>query len=107
MLFRSFTLGFRYHGGLSRHRGVSMPIPPKDLQRALREYYTNVAEWERGFAEEHRLKNALDVYDELFQRLEGPEVFPIRVGFGSGRLALRRSCQDVCVSVCVRGAYRS
>jgi CRISPR-associated protein Csm5 len=82
-----FTLGFRYHGGLSRHRGVSMPIPPKDLQRALREYYTKVAEWERGFAEEHRLKNALGVYEELFQRLKDPEVFPIRVGFGSGRLA--------------------
>jgi len=84
-----FTLGFRYHGGLSRHRGVSMPIPPKDLQRALREYYTKVAEWERGFAEEHGLKNALGVYEELFQRLKDPEVFPIRVGFGSGRLALR------------------
>jgi CRISPR-associated protein Csm5 len=84
-----FTLGFRYHGGLSRHRGVSMPIPPKDLQRALREYYTKVAEWERGFAEEHRLKNALGVYEELFQRLKDPEVFPIRVGFGSGRLSLR------------------
>jgi CRISPR-associated protein Csm5 len=84
-----FTLGFRYHGGLSRHRGVSMPIPPKDLQRALREYYTKVAEWERNFAKDFELQKAFDVYEELFQRLKDPEVFPIRVGFGSGRLALR------------------
>jgi CRISPR-associated protein Csm5 len=84
-----FTLGFRYHGGLSRHRGVSMPIPPKDLQRALREYYTKVAEWERNFAEDFELQKAFGVYEELFQRLKDPEVFPIRVGFGSGRLALR------------------
>ena len=84
-----FTLGFRYHGGLSRHRGVSMPIPPKDLQRALREYYTKVAEWERNFAEDFELQKAFDVYEELFQRLKDPEVFPIRVGFGSGCLSLR------------------
>ncbi|WP_198665487.1 type III-A CRISPR-associated RAMP protein Csm5 [Thermus sediminis] len=84
-----FTLGFRYHGGLSRHRGVSMPIPPEALVRALREYYGRVAEWERDFAEDHGLKNALKVYEELFSRLEDPEVFPLRVGFGSGRLSLR------------------
>jgi hypothetical protein len=51
--------------------------------------YTRVAEWEQDFAEEHELKNALELYEELFQRLEDPEVFPIRVGFGSGRLSLR------------------
>ncbi len=84
-----FTLSFRYHGGLSQHGGVSMPIPPEALRRALREYYTRVAEWEQDFAEEHQLKNALKLYEELFQRLEDPEVFPIRVGFGSGRLSLR------------------
>jgi CRISPR-associated protein Csm5 len=84
-----FTLSFRYHGGLSQHRGVSMPIPPEALRRALRAYYTRVAEWEQDFAEEHELKNALELYEELFQRLEDPEVFPIRVGFGSGRLSLR------------------
>jgi len=31
----------------------------------------------------------LKVYEELFARLEDPEVFPLRVGFGSGRLSLR------------------
>jgi len=84
-----FTLSFRYHGGLSQHRGVSMPIPPEALRRALRKYYTRVAKGEQGFAKEHQLKNAVKLYEELFQRLEDPEVFPIRVGFGSGRLSLR------------------
>jgi CRISPR-associated protein Csm5 len=84
-----FTLGFRYHGGLSRHGGVSMPIPPKALAEALRVYYGRVAEWERDFAQDHGLKNALKVYEELFARLEDPKVFPLRVGYGSGRLSLR------------------
>ena len=84
-----FTLNFRYHGGLSRHGGVSMPIPPKALAEALRNYYRKVAERERSFAERYKLKNALKVYEELFARLEDPEVFPLRVGFGSGRLSLR------------------
>ncbi len=86
-----FTLSFRYHGGLFAHgdKGVAGPIPPKELIKALREYYQRVAEWERGFAEDHGLKQALEVYRELEERLKDPEVFPIRVGFGSGRLALR------------------
>ena len=88
-----FALTLRYHEGLSRdgdgERGVSMPIPPEDLVRALRDYYGKVAEWEEGFAEEHRLKRALEVYRALRERLQDPEAFPLRVGFGSGRLALR------------------
>ena len=88
-----FALTIRYHEGLSRdgdgERGVSMPIPPEDLVRARRDYYGKVAEWEEGFAEEHRLKRALEVYRALRERLQDPEAFPLRVGFGSGRLALR------------------
>jgi len=45
-----FTLNFRYHGGLSRHGGVSMPIPPQALVEALRNYYRKVAKEERSFA---------------------------------------------------------
>lgn len=75
-----FALTLRYHEGLSRdgdgERGVSMPIPPEDLVRALRDYYGKVAEWEEGFAEEHRLKRALEVYRALRERLQDPEAFP-------------------------------
>lgn len=86
-----FALSFRYHKGLSAYgdRGVAGPIPPEELKKALREYYGRVAEWEKRFAEDHGLKRALEVYGELEERLKDPEVFPIRVGFGSGRLALR------------------
>ncbi|KGQ22413.2 type III-A CRISPR-associated RAMP protein Csm5 [Thermus filiformis] len=84
-----FTLLFRYHGGLAQGRGVAGPVPPKELVRALREYYGKVAEWERAYAQDHDLKRALEVYDDLEARLQDPGVFPIRIGFGSGRLALR------------------
>ncbi|RTI07736.1 type III-A CRISPR-associated RAMP protein Csm5 [Thermus scotoductus] len=88
-----FTLTFRYHQGLSQNwggrRGVSLPLPPERLLQALRDYYQKVAEWERGFAEEYGLSRALEVYRALEERLKDPEVFPLRVGFGSGRLALR------------------
>lgn len=84
-----FQFLFRYQGGLARHRGVAGAIPPRELVRALREYYGRVAEWEGSYAEEHGLARALEVYGELEKRLKDPEVFPIRVGYGSGRLALR------------------
>lgn len=84
-----FQFLFRYQGSLARHRGVAGAIPPRELVRALREYYGRVAEWERSYAEEHGLARALEVYEELERRLKDPEVFPIRVGYGSGRLALR------------------
>lgn len=84
-----FRLLFRYHGGLARHKGVAGAVPPQELKKALREYYGKVAEWERGWAEDHGLEKALEVYRELEERLKDKEVFPIRVGFGSGRLSLR------------------
>ncbi|WP_022799563.1 type III-A CRISPR-associated RAMP protein Csm5 [Thermus islandicus] len=84
-----FALTLRYHEGLGQRGGVSLPIPPEDLVQALRDYYRQVAEWESGFAEEHGLKRALEVYEALSERLKDPGVFPLRVGFGSGRLALR------------------
>lgn len=86
-----FSFSFRYHKGLSarERKGVAGPIPPEELKKALREYYRKVAEWERAFAEDHGLARAREVYRELEERLKDPEVFPLRVGFGSGRLALR------------------
>ncbi|KHG64408.1 CRISPR-associated protein Csm5 [Thermus sp. 2.9] len=85
-----FRFLFRYQGGLARHGGVAGPVPPKELARALREYYGKVAEWERSFAEDEGLARALEVYRELEARLaQDKEAFPLRVGFGSGRLTLR------------------
>uniref|UniRef100_A0A831U771 CRISPR system Cms protein Csm5 n=1 Tax=Thermus islandicus TaxID=540988 RepID=A0A831U771_9DEIN len=84
-----FVLTLRYHEGLGQRGGVSMPIPPEALARALRDYYGRVAEWEKRLAEDYGLKKALEVYEALSERLKDPGVFPLRVGFGSGRLALR------------------
>lgn len=84
-----FSFLLRYQGGLAERGGVAGAIPPKELAKALREYYGKVAEWERGYAEEHGLRRALEVYGELEERLKDPGVFPLRLGFGSGRLALR------------------
>ncbi|WP_038056695.1 type III-A CRISPR-associated RAMP protein Csm5 [Thermus amyloliquefaciens] len=84
-----FRFLFRYQGGLARQGGVAGAVPPSELKKALREYYARVAEWEQGYAEDYGLEKALEVYRELKQRLEDPEVFPLRVGFGSGRLSLR------------------
>ncbi|MEZ0322329.1 MAG: type III-A CRISPR-associated RAMP protein Csm5, partial [Thermus sp.] len=84
-----FRLLFRYHRGLSQPRGVAGSVPPQELLRALREYYGRVAEWEEAFAKDHGLGRALEVYKELEERLRDPNVFPIRVGFGSGRPSLR------------------
>lgn len=95
LLAETFRMGsrfhflFRYQPGLAQHKGVAQPIPPAKLVQALRKYYSHVAEWERTFAEEHHLVKALEVYDRLEERLKDPNVFPIRVGFGSGRLAVR------------------
>ncbi|WP_243031737.1 type III-A CRISPR-associated RAMP protein Csm5, partial [Thermus altitudinis] len=95
LLAETFRMGskfhflFRYQPGLAQHQGVAQPIPPAKLVRALREYYSHVAEWERAFAEEHQLVKALEVYHRLEERLNDPNVFPIRLGFGSGRLAIR------------------
>ncbi|WP_105316774.1 type III-A CRISPR-associated RAMP protein Csm5 [Thermus tenuipuniceus] len=84
-----FSFLFRYQKGLAQHQGVAGAVPPEELKKALRKYYGAVAEWERGYAEDHGLGRALEVYRELEERLKDEEVFPIRVGFGSGRLSLR------------------
>ncbi len=94
--FRSKTqlrATLRLHTGLSRQQyrdTVSHPITAEALARACREYYQEVAARERKFAEENRLKSAVGVYEELEKRLEADrDAFPLRIGFGSGRMAIR------------------
>ncbi|WP_298630105.1 type III-A CRISPR-associated RAMP protein Csm5, partial [uncultured Thermus sp.] len=94
LLAETFRMGskfhflFRYQPGLAQHQGVAQPIPPAKLVQALRAYYSLVAEWERRIAEDHQLVKALEVYHRLEERLKDRDVFPIRLGFGSGRLAI-------------------
>ncbi len=94
--FRSKTqlrATLRLHTGLSRqpHRDtVSHPITAQALARACREYYQEVAAREEDFARTKGLEMALGLYRELDKRLQAdPEAFPLRIGFGSGRMAIR------------------
>ncbi|MDW8018192.1 MAG: type III-A CRISPR-associated RAMP protein Csm5 [Thermus sp.] len=95
LLAETFRIGsrfrflFRYQGGLAANKGVAGAVPPGELVQALREYYGYVAEWEEKYAEEYRLEKALKVYEQLREKTQDPQTFPIRIGFGSGRLALR------------------
>ncbi|RDI94741.1 type III-A CRISPR-associated RAMP protein Csm5 [Meiothermus sp. QL-1] len=83
----------RFHTGLARqnHKDtVSHPILAQDLADACREYYQEVAAREEEFAKEHGLSAALQTYKELEQRLQAdPQAFPLRIGFGSGRMSIR------------------
>lgn len=83
----------RLHAGLARQRhkdSVSHAIPAQDLADACREYYLEVLHVEREYAEEYDLKQALKVYDTLEQQLsEDNRLFPLRIGFGSGRMSIR------------------
>jgi len=83
----------RFHTGLARQRHadtVAHAISAQDLAAACREYYQEVAAREEEFAKNHDLRQALSVYKELDQRLSAnPKAFPLRVGFGSGRMSIR------------------
>lgn len=83
----------RLHTGLSGqdHKDtVSHAIRARALAKACWEYYLEVLHVEREYAKEHDLKQALKVYDALEQRLgEDDHLFPLRLGFGSGRMSIR------------------
>ncbi|WP_276955498.1 type III-A CRISPR-associated RAMP protein Csm5 [Allomeiothermus silvanus] len=89
----SITLTLRYHRGLSQNwngrRGVSASIPPDELAEACRVFYQEVGHTELDYARQNGLSTAETLYAELEQRLRGNrKAFPLRLGFGSGKLAL-------------------
>ncbi len=83
----------RLHTGLARQNhkdAVSHRISAKELADACREYYQEVAAREEKFAQTNGLSAALQTYKELEQRLQAdPQAFPLRIGFGSGRMSIR------------------
>ncbi|WP_018466917.1 type III-A CRISPR-associated RAMP protein Csm5 [Calidithermus timidus] len=83
----------RLHTGLAQQRhkdAVSHPISAQALAEACWEYYQEVLHLEREYAQNHRLGQALKVYDALEKRLsEDKRSFPLRIGFGSGRMSIR------------------
>ena len=86
------TATLRYHEGLTRTQErhqpvVTAPVPPDELAKAAREFYTWVLEEEESFADENRLENARQLYKTMRQHLDDdPTLFPLRLGFGSGEL---------------------
>lgn len=94
--FRSkskLTSILRLHTGLSRQssqKTVSHAISADALKEACRAYYQEVAAREEEFARQHNLTQALSIYKDLEQRLQNdPKAFPLRIGFGSGRMSIR------------------
>jgi CRISPR-associated protein Csm5 len=83
----------RVHVGLAQQKHghtVSHAITAQGLAEACREYYLEVAAREQQYAVEHRLERAEQLYDALERRLEADrQAFPMRIGFGSGRMAIR------------------
>lgn len=83
----------RLHTGLARqnHKDtVSHAISAQALIKACQEYYQEVAAREKEFAEKHALAQGLKIYQELESRLNSdPQAFPLRIGFGSGRMSIR------------------
>ncbi|GEM84044.1 type III-A CRISPR-associated RAMP protein Csm5 [Meiothermus hypogaeus] len=94
--FRSKTqlrATLRLHAGLAQQRHkdtVSHAISAQALAEACWEYYQEVAAREEEFAKKHGLNTTLQTYKELEQRLQAdPQAFPLRIGFGSGRMSIR------------------
>ncbi|PZA07283.1 MULTISPECIES: type III-A CRISPR-associated RAMP protein Csm5 [unclassified Meiothermus] len=83
----------RLHAGLARQRHkdtVSHAISAQALAEACREYYREVLHLEREYAQNHGLAQALRVYETLEKRMnEDNRLFPLRIGFGSGRISIR------------------
>ncbi len=83
----------RLHTGLAQQKhkeSVSHGISARELANACREYYQQVAAREEEFAKSNGLNTALQTYKELEQRLQAdPQAFPLRIGFGSGRMSIR------------------
>lgn len=83
----------RLHTGLARQTHndtVSHAISAQALIKACQEYYQEVAAREKEFAEKHALAQGLKIYQELESRLNSdPQAFPLRIGFGSGRMSIR------------------
>lgn len=81
-------LPLRHHEALVQENIVSKSIAPEELGEAARVFYFGVLEAEWEYAEENGWNKAAQFYAELAKEIENHEdVFPLRFGFGSGKVA--------------------
>lgn len=82
------NIPFRYHEALVEERVVSQKVDPDELQDAAYSFYMGVLQEDLDYAESNNWRRAAEFYRSLEEQLESDEtIFPIRLGFGSGKLA--------------------
>ena len=84
----ALRMPFRYHEALATEGVVAGSVDPEDLAGAAYAFYLNVLEEDRAYAEENDWADAAKFYQAFAREIEGSEdAFPLRLGFGSGKLA--------------------
>jgi len=82
------NIPFRYHEALAKKHVVSQEVDPIELQDAAYSFYSGVLQEDLAYAENNNWVKAVEFYRSLEEQLaDGDELFPIRFGFGSGKLA--------------------
>jgi len=82
------NIPFRYHEALAEERVVSQKVDLDELQDAAYSFYMGVLQEDLVYAENNNWTRATEFYRSLEERLENDDtIFPIRLGFGSGKLA--------------------
>lgn len=84
----TLRMHFRYHEALATEGVVAGSVDPEDLAGAAYAFYLNVLEEDRAYAEENDWADAARFYQAFAREIEDSEdAFPLRLGFGSGKLA--------------------
>jgi len=82
------NIPFRYHEALAKEHVVSQEVDPIELQDAAYSFYSGVLQEDLIYAENNNWARAIEFYRSLEEQLaDSSELFPIRFGFGSGKLA--------------------
>jgi len=82
------NIPFRYHEALAKERVVSQEVDLIELQDAAYSFYLGVLQEDLMYAENNNWIKAVEFYQSLEGQLaDSDELFLIRLGFGSGKLA--------------------
>ena len=81
-------LSFRYHRALYEKGVVAGAVDPGELADAAFSFYTGVLEEDLGYADQNGWERAAKFYREFLKEIQDRnDAFPLRIGFGSGKLA--------------------
>ncbi len=81
-------LSFRYHRALYEEGVVAGTVDPIELADVAFSFYSGVAEEDLGYADQNGWVRAAGFYREFLKEIQDcDDAFPLRLGFGSGKLA--------------------